>query len=298
LSERGARRDEQGRFAPRPVVRRDELGRFAPAGRPKKSRSRVKPEPARRAQPKKKPEPARRAPAKKKPEPARGAPSRKKAGRHGKPEPRKRKAGRRGKPEPRKKRRRRRRPERPLVAGASREAEREIQVRLSALLDSLRVLEGGLDMAVQSFINTDGSVDGELRVGSLPDEWRTPAGVPLLVATLSNAIRSVAVFDSRPSMGGAFWASFGVRFGPQNESEVGELVDLYKRHRGMFQIGTYPTPAWGMGALQVAITGDTVGLRAMVASLLNKRGLPPSQILIRFVWTPDGKRPAHYAGEK
>lgn len=153
-------------------------------------------------------------------------------------------------------------------------------------------------MAVQSFINTDGSVDGELRVGSLPDEWRTPAGVPLLVATLSNAIRSVAVFDSRPSMGGAFWASFGVRFGPQNESEVGELVDLYKRHRGMFQIGTYPTPAWGMGALQVAITGDIVGLRAMVASLLNKRGLPPSQILIRFVWTPDGKRPAHYVGEK
>jgi hypothetical protein len=99
-------------------------------------------------------------------------------------------------------------------------------------------------------------------------------------------------------MGGAFWATFGIRFGPQNDAEVGELANLYKRYRGLFQIGTYPTPAWGQGAVQVALTADNVGMRAMIESLLAKRGLPPTVILIRFVWTPDGVRPAHYKGEK
>ena len=66
----------------------------------------------------------------------------------------------------------------------------------------------------------------------------------------------------------------------------------------MFQIGTYPTQAWGMGALQIALVGDNVGLRAMLEYLMKKRGLPPTQVLIRFIWTPDGKRPGHYRGEK
>ena len=173
-----------------------------------------------------------------------------------------------------------------------------MQVRLLALQDSIAVIQGGLDMAVQTFTNRDGTVDGELRVANLPAEWRTLRGVPLLVETLSSALRAVSVFDRLPSMGGAFWASYGIRFGPQNEAELGEMVELYKRHRGLFQIGTYPTPAWGMGALQVALTEEKVGLRAMIGSLLKKRGLPPTQVLIRYVWTPDGKRPGHYRGEK
>lgn len=153
-------------------------------------------------------------------------------------------------------------------------------------------------MAVQTFANRDGTVDGELRIANLPQEWRTPGGARLLVATLSEAIRAVAVFDRVPAMGGGFWASYGIRFGPQNETEVGEMIELYKRHRGMFQIGTYPTQAWGMGALQIALVGDNVGLRAMLEYLMKKRGLPPTQVLIRFIWTPDGKRPGHYRGEK
>jgi hypothetical protein len=192
----------------------------------------------------------------------------------------------------------RRRPERPRVAGISQEAEAEMQRKLLAVQDSLAAIQGGLGMSVQTFVNLDGTVDGELRVTELPDEWRKMRGIPLLVATLSNALRTVIVFDRKPPFGGAFWATFGLRFGPKNQSEIGEMVELYKRHRGLFQIGTYPTPAWGQGALQVAITGDTVGLRAMIQSLMKKRGLPPVEILIRFVWTPDGKRPAHYRGEK
>jgi len=115
---------------------------------------------------------------------------------------------------------------------------------------------------------------------------------------LSSAFRAVVLFDPRPSMGGAFWLSIAVRFGPQNEAEIGELAKLYKRYRGLFQIGTYPTPAWAEGAVQLALVEDAVGLRAMVRSLLEKRGLPPAAILIRFVWTPDASRPGHYEGEK
>jgi hypothetical protein len=160
------------------------------------------------------------------------------------------------------------------------------------------MLESGLDFGIQTFINKDGSVDGELRISNLPDEWRSQAGVQPMVFTLSNAFTNFPPFDAPPSMGGAFWASFGIRFGPQNEAEIGELAAMYKRYRGLFQIGTYPTPAWSTGPLQIALVSDTVGLKAMASSLMSKRGLPPTVLLIRFIWTPDGMRPAHYSGEK
>jgi hypothetical protein len=203
-----------------------------------------------------------------------------------------------GKPKKKPSRKRRRRGELPLLAVRSRKAESMMLDRLSQLQDGVAMVQPGLDMAIQTFVNLDGTVDGELRISNLPAEWREIDGVGSLVATLSSALRTFDAFPPRPVMGGAFWAAFGIRFGPQNETEVGELADLYKRFRGLFQIGTYPTPAWNTGPLQLALVGDTVGLRAMIESLMEKRGLPATVILIRFIWTPDGKRPAHYQGEK
>jgi len=173
-----------------------------------------------------------------------------------------------------------------------------MQGRLMALQDAVALLQDGLDMAIQTFPNRDGTVDGELTIRNLPEEWRTEQGFGYLIATLSSAFRTFRPFDAKPEMGGAFWCSFGIRFGPQNEAEIGELYKLYKRHRGLFQIGTYPTPAWGTGAIQIALTADNVGLRAMIRSLMEKRGMPPTVILVRFIWTPDGVSPGHYRGEK
>jgi hypothetical protein len=170
--------------------------------------------------------------------------------------------------------------------------------KLDELQAAIDRVERGLDMSWQTFVNADGTVDGELTVRNLPEDWRTELGVRMLVATLSAALRELVPFPSRPSMGGAFWVSFGIRFGPQNEAELGELAELYKRHRGLLQIGTYPMLASISGAIQVALTGDRVGMRAMIESLMRKRGLPPTVILIRFIWTPDGKRPGHYQGER
>jgi hypothetical protein len=191
-----------------------------------------------------------------------------------------------------------RRPERPRVPEGSALAEAEVQAKLVELRGLLDLLQPGLDTAVQSMINFDGTVDGELRVGDLPPEWREVEGVPLLVATLSSAFRSWRPFAAMPAHGGAYWVSFGVRFGPQNEAEIGELAELYKRFRGLFQIGTYPAPAWNTGPIQIVLTSDRAGLRSMVQTLLEKRGLPPTNILVRFVWTTDRQRPGHYRGEK
>ena len=201
------------------------------------------------------------------------------------------------------KRKRKKKAELPPVPVRSREAETVIQAKLATLLGLIDMTEGGLDMAIQTFINGDGSVDGELRINRLPDRWRMPRGLPELIAALSSAFQTFPVFEKAPSFGGGFWATFGVRFGPQNETEVGEMADLYKRFRGLFQIGTYPTPAWNSGPIQMTITDDKVGLRSMIRSLEAKRGIPPSSILIRFLWGPEWAynsrlRPGHYKDEK
>jgi hypothetical protein len=195
-------------------------------------------------------------------------------------------------------------PERPPIGERSAAAETEIQTRLISLSRMIGVLEPGLSMGIHSFINADGTVDGELRIGNLPNEWRSPRGLTELVATLSNAFSSFRAFDKAPSMGGSFWFSVAVRFGPQNEAEMSELADLYKKNKGLFQIGTYPTRADHLTPLQMCLTDDRRGLRGMIGALAVKRGLPPTAILIRFIWGADwspergGLRPGHYKGEK
>jgi hypothetical protein len=85
---------------------------------------------------------------------------------------------------------------------------------------------------------------------------------------------------------------------------MSELAGLYKKSKGMFQIGTYPTRADHLTPLQICLTDDRSGLRGMIGALAVKRGLPPVAILIRFTWGPDwspergGLRPGHYKGEK
>jgi len=310
-------RDEVGRFAPLPRIYRDELGRFAEPPRKKKPLVRREPPrkkkpPVRREPPRKKKPPVRREPPRKKKPPVRREVPRKKKPpvrrevlRKKKP-PVRREVLRKKKPPvrrelPRKKKppsKKKRPTELPRVAEASRAAEVEMQGRLLSLMESIALLQGGLDMSVRTFVNLDGTVDGELRIGNLPDEWRTLKGVRLLVATLSNAVRAVPMFAKVPSMGGSYWISFAVRFGPRNMEEVAKLSKLYKRHRGMLQIGTYPTQAWLMGAQQVALTADSTGLKAMLTALLEKRGMPPTAILVRYIWTPYTERPGHYKGEK
>jgi len=169
-----------------------------------------------------------------------------------------------------------------------------MQEKMVSLMESIAAIVPGLDIAIKSFINTDGTVDGELRMGSLPEEWRTGDGVLEAIAMLSEIFRSFRVFDEIPTMGGKFWVSFGVRFGPQNETELGELAKLYKHFRGMLQTGTYPAEAWHPTPIQEALT---VGLRTIIGGILDHHGIPPSVLLVRFIWIPDGTRPGRYDDE-
>lgn len=162
-------------------------------------------------------------------------------------------------------------------------------------MEWVQIMEPELAVAVKTFINQDGSVDGELRMDNLPDEWRTRRGLPFMVESLTNMLRVFKPFDEKPAFGGKYWISIGVRFGPSNETEAGELADVYKRFRGLFQVGTYYGPAWITSRILQSVA---IGMKTMIEGLEDRRGLPPASILIRFVWTPDGVRPGRESGEK
>lgn len=188
---------------------------------------------------------------------------------------------------------RKRRPVR-QVSERSKEADLEMQAKLVSLMETVNAVIPGLDLAIKTFVNIDGSVDGELRMGKLPEEWRSPDGILEGIALLSEIFRAFRVFEESPSMGGKFWISFGVRFGPQNDMELGRLAELYKRFRGMLQTGTYPVQAWHPTPIQNSLT---IGLRTIIDGIMSHHGIPVSVILVRFIWIPDGTRPGRYQDE-
>lgn len=195
---------------------------------------------------------------------------------------------------PPKKVRRRRRRVLPPIPARARAAEALMLGRLTGLMGVVGGMVEGSDVAVKTFVNADGSVDGELKVSGLPDELRSGEGAAELTAILSEVFRAFRPFPVSPPMGGKFWVSFAMRFGPQNESEMGKLAELYKKFRGLYQVGTYPAAAWHPTPIQLALT---TGLKTIVEGVERRQGFPPTVILIRFTWTPDGRRPAHLAGE-
>jgi hypothetical protein len=188
-------------------------------------------------------------------------------------------------------------PKLPTIGMRSQLAEAEIQAKLLSLQGSIGRLEGGIRMAVATYINPDSTVDGELRLTNLPTEWRESGGAKALAVTLSAAFREWRAFDKVPVMGGSFWVSFTIRFGAETEEEIEELVQRYKRHRGYFQITTYPLQAWLPGAIQMALVSDVGGVKGMAESLMSKRGYPPAALLVRVIWMTDDKRPGHFKGE-
>jgi hypothetical protein len=160
-------------------------------------------------------------------------------------------------------------------------------------MDAVAQSVADVDLGLRTFINGDLTVDGEIRISQLPDDWRTMDGIPEVMAILSSILKQIGTLTPGEE-GGAYWISIGVRFGPQNDAEVGDLAEMYKRYRGMFQVASYPTDAGAISGAQNAI----VAFGAIVRSLMDKRGLPPAVIFVRITWTPDGTRPHRYGGEK
>lgn len=160
-------------------------------------------------------------------------------------------------------------------------------------MDAVAAVVADVDLGMRTFINADLTVDGETRIAQLPDEWRTPEGIPAVMELLSQILRQIGILVPGEE-GGAYWISIGIRFGPQNDAEVGDLAEMYKRYRGMFQVASYPTTAGDPSGLQNPI----VAFGMIVRSLMEKRGLPPAVVFVRLTWTPDGQRPGRYGGEK
>lgn len=184
------------------------------------------------------------------------------------------------------------RPGRPEISPQAYEAESKVVSYLGSLLEGVVEVGFGLDAGMKTFINADGSVDGEIRMGGLPDEWRVPDGVVLLMEFLSGLLGRLGSLEPGEE-GGRYWVSIGVRFGPSNESEIGELAELYKRHRGLFQVASYALDLGVPGAGQNAV----VAIGEIIRSIMNRRGMPPTALFVRVTWTPDGVRPHRYSGE-
>jgi len=242
-----------------------------------------RPLPARKVPAKKRPLPARKVPAKKPPLPARKAPAKK-------PPVKKRPLPERRPPVKKKPEKRRY----PSFMSRAAAAEALILEHLGRLDSALSVQEPGLDTTVKAFINADATVDGELRMRSLPAEWRTLRGMPSLMATLSEAVRAMGAFPTKPSMGGAFWVSFGVRFGPKDRREIEHMEKFYKRFRGLLQVGAHHATAQSLSA----ILNNALTIKFLVERLWHKRDLPPVQLLVRVVWTPTNVRPGRFKGEE
>ena len=270
------------------IYRRDDLGRFAPGrrrlARPAKPAKPAKKIPRRAsAKPIKKvpsrapAKPAKKVPSKKPAKPVKKVPSRAPA----KP-PKKVPSKKPAEPEkPKKRRKRRPKGPIPILSELSKQADTEMQVKLVWILEYIEQMFPGMDMAIKTFINADGTVDGELRIGNLVPDWQGEDGSGWMVAALSEMFRAFPLFDKEPAMGGRFWISFGVRFGPQNDADLGELAELYKRFRGMFQTGSYPSPADDPVRLQLAL----VGLKTIMDGVMREHGLSHAVALIRFIWT-------------
>src|ERR1019366_8182295 len=97
-------------------------------------------------------------------------------------------------------------------------AESKMLSKLSTMQEELNLIESELDMSLKSMTNADGTVDAELRLRNLPDDWRTVEGAPMIVGALSEAIRAMGAFPRKPDMGGRFGVSFALRFGPKTQT--------------------------------------------------------------------------------
>jgi hypothetical protein len=166
-------------------------------------------------------------------------------------------------------------------------AETLMLSKLEEVMGLVTMMFPTTSMAIKSAINSDWTVDGELRVDGLPDELRTMDGMLEIISLMSEAFRAFRPFPQVPDMGGKFWVSFGVRFGPNNETEIGKLEELYKKFRGLFQTGTYPAFAWSLAAIQSAIAP---ALKTIFEGVATRMGVPPATLLIRFVWTPGPRK--------
>jgi len=164
---------------------------------------------------------------------------------------------------------------------------------MQAVIVQIQSESFGLTLGMKSFVNVDMTVDGEVRIGDLPEEWRSGDELVELMAFLSRVLSAVGLIVPGAE-GGRYWISIGLRFGAQTDAEKGDLAEMYKRYRGMFQVASYALDLSMRGSLGNAI----VAFEMIARSLMEKRGLPISVVFIRYTWTPDGQRPGRYEGER
>lgn len=165
-----------------------------------------------------------------------------------------------------------------------------MQIYLSEMQSVLMSGMGPASYDIKSAINRDGSADAQLAISDFEEamDWRD------VLEVLSKFFSSGVVPLVNPGGGPSYWISIGLRFGPQEPEELEELADLYKRYRGMFQVSANYQRMDDNQTIQTNIAASLqVG-----NSLIEKRGLEPTVILVRIAWSLMNTQPKRYEGER
>jgi hypothetical protein len=132
-------------------------------------------------------------------------------------------------------------------------------------------LKNPLGVTIYTHVNSDGSVDGELRISELPDNL--PAREALIVLTEGNPIKTFK----------GLWSSIGIRFSPIPDAELSEN---YTRFRGLSQESTYYARS------SIRALDHQRSIVQLIVENMGEAGLPkPSNIYVRLHWNKMNQKP-------
>lgn len=126
-----------------------------------------------------------------------------------------------------------------------------------------------LDILVRTHLNADRSVDGELRVQAIPDEYE-----------VSDVINELMFGHFKPKRG--LWIAVGLRHADLEGTKSGD-----SRYRGLIQVNTY------YGRYSIDRLLHELGVARRMGDNLAEAGrLKPQQVYVRFHWNKKNQKPA------
>jgi len=166
---------------------------------------------------------------------------------------------------------------------SAKDAEEDVKAILKQAKESLTSesvtesfdLETPLHITTRTHINSDGSVDGELRIMKIPDEIE-----------MRQLLTELEQGHIIPTLN--LWVSVGVRHGDLEGEKSGD-----SRYRGLIQLNTY------FGRFDQRRLTYEIETAKLITDNLAEQGRPkPEQVYIRIHWNKKNQKPAKRYGRR